>query len=179
MEDYSDFKEWMILENKKSVREFDKPLISDALGAFFTNQNELYDLTSINQALVDEITLEYILSYCDYGEGQGTFEIIGPMMSTHRYSTASSYISKSTNVQLKSLWNVLLSGRSILNDKPFITLDESQRMGFWTSGERAILLPMLQALNKLSPGLDGVEFAIMALLEIQNNQFELIIDIES
>ena len=83
--DYSDFRQWLLTENRNAIQEFNETLISDRLERFLIEHDSIKDFQIDRQEITDELTSEYLLTYCDYGPGKDKFEIVGPMMETWRY----------------------------------------------------------------------------------------------
>lgn len=174
LHDYINCRAWLLSTAREGLLEE----VSDEFLDFIKGNEVLPKLELMEQKVLDELTYEYLLSYCDYGEGQGSFDSVGPMMSTYRYNEASTYILKSTNEELKSLWSVLPYGRSLDGNRKFLLPNDNRKIGFWTNQEQKVLLSHLKVLSKYRPGLEGVELILSLLKEIADDKIEIIIDIE-
>ncbi len=179
-EDYSSFRDWMLAAYDTALKKFDEKLIPDDLKSFLQQNETLNEAKGHSPEILDALTFEYLLTYCDYGEGSPQFEIIGPMMNKGRYSTSTNWIESSDNSSLKALWAVLVHGRSVFQETFFIPY-KKEVIGFWTVQEQIILLSTLKNIkNKLSVEhpIDGIEYVIQVLEEIAIHKQEIVLNRE-
>ena len=176
--DYSDFRKWLLTENRNSIQEFNERLISNSLEGFLNEYDSLKDFQNIQQGIIDELTFEYLLTFCDYGPGKTKFEIVGPMMGTWRYEEFKKQIAKTDDLELKAICSILDNGKSLMNDNPFIPSEDNIKVGFWTIDEQRILEKKLKESKNHFERTEGFEYLISVLEETKDKNQELIIDIE-
>jgi len=172
-ENYPAFRQWILKEQADSLKKYKENLISDELKFFLQKHPVLPEIDLLSQKIADELSFEFLLSYCDYGAGRDIFELTGPMMSTWRYQTAFEIIEKKGDAELHSLWNYLKTGRSVQNGEAFMG-NGGEVIGFWTKPEMEILQEKLKKL----PLLPGIEFVLSVLEELKNNANELVFNVE-
>lgn len=166
--DYTDFRQWILTENRNSIQEFNERLISDRLEGFLNEKNSIIDFRNYRQEVIDELTFEYFLTFCDYGPGKDKFEIVGPMMGTWRYKEFKKQVSKTDDSELKAICSILDNGKSIMNDKPFIPSQENNKVGFWTMDEQRKLENKLKESKNLFENTEGFKYLISVLEETKN-----------
>ena len=176
--DYSDFRQWLLTENRNAIQEFNETLISDRLERFLIEHDSIKDFQIDRQEITDELTSEYLLTYCDYGPGKDKFEIVGPMMETWRYKQFKKQVLKTDDSELKDICSILDKGKSLMNDNPFISSDDENKVGFWTIKEQRRLKKKLNDSINLFDKTEGFDYLISVLEEIKDKNQELIIDIE-
>ncbi|MFK7756894.1 MAG: hypothetical protein AB8B53_08200 [Flavobacteriales bacterium] len=133
---------------------------------------------NLKQEILDELTFEYLLTYCGYEEGEDTFEIVGPMMNTKRYDSSSEYVASSSDFELKSIWSAFVDGRSTKNGKGFISPEVNHKIGFWSPQDQAVLLQKFTELRKTNLKIEGFEYVVSVLEEVKGRNLEIIIDSE-
>ena len=176
--DYADYRQWILTENKKSIQEFEEKLISHKIETFLRKNNTLNDFQNIGQEIIDELTIEYFLTYCDYGPGKDNFKIVGPMMGTWRYEKFKKQILKTDNSKLKTLCAILDNGKSLLNDKAFIPDTDNNKLGFWTISEQQELENILLEYKDAFDKTEGFKYLISLFEETKAKKQEIIIIIE-
>ncbi|MEY3422466.1 MAG: hypothetical protein RIR48_2783, partial [Bacteroidota bacterium] len=67
---------------------------------------------------------------------------------------------------------------SLINDNPFISSDDNNKVGFWTIDEQRNLENKLKESKSLFDKTEGFEYLISVLEETKEKNQELIIDIE-
>ena len=176
--DYTQFRDWALARNKQTLIAYNERFISVDF-ELVLQENRVCKIEEWNQQSVDNLVLEYLLTYCDYGPGQGKFELVGPTMYTHRYGKSDKLINDSSDKELIKLWNYLTKGRSIKNNDPFISPgNEGYVIGFWDSGERGFLSQRLSKLNKARKNNQGIEYVLSVIEELKNDHLDLILDVE-
>ena len=175
---YIKFRPWILIENRNSIDEFDERLITQNLEDFLNNNSSLGVIENISQKIIDELTLQYLQVYCDYGEGKNKFEIVGPMMSTWRYDSFKKQVSKSNDIGLIKICSVLDNGRSLIEGNPFSVDDVINVIGFWSANDQQQLYNKLILMKEKLKDNEGFEFLISVLEETKGRNLELIIDIE-
>lgn len=181
------------------MEHYEGRIISEQLEFFLLNHSNLGDLNDYTQGIVDELSFEFLFSYCDYGKGKDKFEIIEPLLYTKNYLPGFEWIKKTDDVELKKLWNYLEKGRSIQNDQPFIPIDDNfEVLGFWNKDEVQILKKRLEPLIEKARKSEwlipkmlkrmvgfsetdralGFELVLLVLNELEENKTEIIFDIE-
>ena len=143
------------------------------------NENDtLSDFQNIGQEIIDELTTEYLLTYCDFGTGKDKFEIVGPTVGTWRYEEFKKQVFKTNDSELKAICSILDNGKSIINDNPFIPSDDDSIVGVFTIEEQRRLEKKLKESINLFDKTEGFEYLISVLEETKNKNQELIILIE-
>lgn len=174
LENYSEFKKWILIENQNSLNEYNERIVSVEIQEFLESNAEL-DLQKPEQKLLDELLIEFLLVYCDYGKGTELVNLIGPLIKTHKYDKSFKIISKEKNRKLIEIWNILKVGRSLRNDKPSTNID-GDLIGFWKSNELKYLNENLKNIKRKYD--IGIECITQVLAEIGKGKEELIIVIE-
>ena len=179
-ENYPAYRSWMLKTHEDGLKEFNERLISPALENFLRKNTELLGLNMRSQPILDEMVFEFLWAYCDYGEGQGLYDFVGPLMNSYRYEGSTTFISELKNEKLTKLWYYLVEGRSYLNHQPFMYPDDDVAVGFWTKKEQLWLQEKLKSLVKnLKPAYaEGIELVLTALDDMRDVNAELILDVE-
>jgi hypothetical protein len=175
--DYPEFRTWTISANAQSVREYDERVVSVEL-EFLLKENNTAELKEWNQRIVDLMIYHYLLTYCDIGPGQGRFEIVGPMVSTKRYEKANWLISKTSDTELATIWSYLIHGRSIKDDRPFISPDKENLIGFWDLKDREFLDHKLARFDKGIGDIEGIKYVLSVIDEMRDDKRDLILNVE-
>lgn len=176
--DYPEFRQWILAEDRSSTQEYGERLLSDKLERYLIENDSLKNFENTQQEIIDELTAEYFLVFCDFGPGKDKFEIVGPMMSTRRYETFKSQVLKTEDTELKSICSILDNGRSLIQGQSFIPNNDNYKIVFWTVYERLKLERRLKESKKLFGHTEGFEYIISALEEIKYKDQELVISIE-
>lgn len=176
--DFSDFRMWLLTENRNSIQEFNERLISVRLERFLNENDSLKDFQNTRQEIIDELTTEYLLTFCDYGPGKDKFDIVGPIIGTWRYEEFKKQVLKTDDSELKYICSILDNGKSLMNDNPFIPSEDNIKVGFWTIDEQRILEKKLKESKNHFERTEGFEYLISVLEKTRDKNQELIIDIE-
>lgn len=171
VENYSNFKEWTLYQNKDSIEKYDEQIISNEIENFLESNNEL-DIQKPEQKLLDELLIEFLLVYCDYGKGSELVKLMGPLISTYKYEKSFKIIAEQKNKALSDIWSILKVGRSLRDDNEFTVID-GDLIGFWNKSE---LNYLRSELNEIENKNDiGIECINQVLTEIGENKSDLII----
>ena len=176
--DYSEFRQWLLTENRNTIQEFNERLISNRLEHFLNENDSLKDFQITEQEIIDELASAFLLTFCDYGPGKDKFEIVGPMMGTCRYEEFKKQVTKTDDSELKAICSILDNGKSLMNANPFISSDDNNKVGFWTTDEQRKLEKKLKESKSHFDKTEGFEYLISVLEETKDKNQELIIDIE-
>lgn len=139
---YVAFRKWYLEEDKTSKEEFNEPLGKELFLSFLHQNVKLPEIDTIVPVLCDELTIEF-LYYCDSGMGTGLVIPVGSSLHPRRYEKSTEWICQVNNKELEQFWNYLITGRSIIQDKPFNSLSAEIVVGFWTVLEQEKLYKLL------------------------------------
>ena len=171
IQNYFDFKKWILNHNKDSIEKYNEQIITDNVERFLESNNEL-DIQKLEQKLLDELLAEFLFVYCDYGKGSGLNKLIGPCISTYNYENSFKLIARQKDKVLTDIWSILKIGRSLKNDNHFTVIDVGV-IGFWNKSEMNYLK---NELNRIKDKDDiGIKCINQVLTEIGENKNELII----
>ncbi len=174
VENYFDFKQWTLCQNKNSIKEYNEQIISNEIENFLKS-NDVIDIEKTKQDLLDELLVEFLLTYCEHGNGSSLIKLIGPLISTYRYETSFKIIARQKNKTLFDIWKILKVGRSLKNDNDFTIID-GDVIGFWNKKEQDYIR---DELNKIEYKNDiGIKCIKQVLAEIGKNKKDLIILVE-
>lgn len=152
---FLDFREWLLLENKKSINEFNERIFSINIESLLVRNRDEITIKSIPQNLLDELITEYFTTYCDYGKGQVDMKLIDPLLSRHHYNNSFDIIEKTKDEKLIKFWNYLKVGRSFKDDKPFTEM-ESDLIGFWNITEMDYIKTKIKSINQYDVGIECI-----------------------
>ena len=169
---FAEFRAWVLNENQQSIDEYKERLISEKM-QIFLESNDVLCIENISQSLLDELTSEYLLTFCDHGDGASDFELIGPLIYRKRYVTSFIEIEKQQDKRLSIYWDYLKVGRSLREDHPFTAMDYNL-IGFWSPVEIKYIKQKLVNMSKDDVGIHAVS---NVLNEIGQNS-ELIFNLE-
>lgn len=172
---FADFRTWILTENELSLKDYNEQIIRDNIATFLVNmQNEkTISIQNTPQHIIDELICEYVLTYCDRGKGQTNLELIGPLISKHRYTTSFTLIENTKDTKLIALWNYLKVGRSLRQDSNFTDL-EFNKIGFWNKDEMTYIKQTIKAITTDDIGIS----CIASVLEEVGETAELLFNIE-
>jgi hypothetical protein len=178
VEDYSLFRANFLKLNSESIETYQDVLGNENLIRFLEQNNKLSDLNIISDQIVNEIVQEYFLSSIDnLIKFNSAFDIIGPCLNKINYTGSSLLINQTNNNRLITLWNYLISGRSIKQGATAISLSNDISLGFLSAKEQRELLQLLDAnFNIKKSGLDftGINAVRGVLNEMNEHSTELI-----
>jgi hypothetical protein len=75
--DYSLFRLWLLTRQKESRERGEWLIVNDKVESYLL-EKEIIDIETSGQATVDHLNSAYFEHFCDYGEGQDKFELVGP-----------------------------------------------------------------------------------------------------
>ena len=178
-DDYSNLRRWLLKTNEASVRDYNEQTTSTALEGFLIENESLLRLHEIDQVIVDELAILYLLDYCDYGNpGYEKFEIVGPMVATKKYNKLKDALIKSKDADLNRLGGYLKFGRSIKADEPFTSQIDDLKMAFWSFDERGVLHEKLSQSGSKIKSTEGYELLMSLFEEVASNSKEILVCIE-
>ena len=170
---FVEFKEWLLAENKKSINDFNERIISNEIQTFLEKSGDNINFKEISQELLDELTNEYLLTFCDYGKGKSNVNLIGPLISRHKYNNSFDIIKDTKDEKLIEFWNYLKLGRSLKNDKEFRTT-ETDLIGFWHKNEIDYIRSKIKSISVDDIGIECISDVLSEIDE----KTELIFNIE-
>lgn len=178
-EDYSSLRKWLLKTNEASVRDYNERTTSTALEGFLIENESLLRLHEIDQVIVDELAILYLLDYCDFGNpGHVKFEIVGPMVATKKYDKLRDAFIKSKDGVLSRLGGYLKFGRSIKADEPFTAQIDDLKLAFWSFEERVAFQDKLCQSGSKPKSTDGYELLMSLFEEVASNSKEILVCIE-
>ncbi len=171
---FSDFKTWLLKENNKCIIEYNERIISVTIETFLINSSNTININHLPKELIDELIIEYLLTYCDHGKGKVNINLIGPLISRHKYNNSFNIIKKTKDEKLIRFWNYLKVGRSLKDDKDFTEI-ESDLIGFWTKSEIIYIKEKIRNLDQSDVGIE----CISEVLNEIDEKSELIFNLET
>ncbi|MEM6842128.1 MAG: hypothetical protein AAF944_11015 [Bacteroidota bacterium] len=148
--DFADFRKWFLKTNRESIEEYNESIGSAHFINTLEKTESFNQLWEGGQQKVDELVLEFLGTYCDWGEGRKLIRPIGPDFSTWRYSASDKLIQKHMDEDSRRLWGYLFTGRSLIDDNKFIPDEDRFRIGYWKPQESShFLLAIRNTLGSL------------------------------
>jgi hypothetical protein len=119
------------------MEEFNEPFGNKELKYYFKLSTDFKsDFDNLDNILIDELTSEFIGSYCDLvGQNSNLLEFFGPTMNKWRYEQSSRMVLATKDVEFIRLWNYIIKGRSLKNGAEFNSYTNDYRTGFLTANE--------------------------------------------
>lgn len=170
---FSEFKDWILEENKKPINDYKERIISKEIQSFLEQSGDNINVKNTSQELLDELTNEYLLTFCDYGKGKLNIKLIGPLISRHKYDTSFNIIKETNDKKLIEFWNFLKVGRSLKDDKEFTKM-ESDLIGFWKKNEMDYIRQKIKSIDVDDIGIECISDVLAEIDE----KTELIFNIE-
>ena len=90
---FSEFKHWLLVENKESIDEFNERIISEEIESYLKHNGEVIELEKVPKRILDVLIYQYLLAFCDHGIGKININLIGPLIKRHRYNNSFRIIS--------------------------------------------------------------------------------------
>ena len=123
---YTDLRDYCFKENADYFERYDdeESYYSKETLQFLENTPKITTIENIEQGILDELISELMDSYQlenhkDYFDEN--CDLIGPCMSKSQYKKSTNLINQVMDSETKRLWNYLVLGRSLLDDKVFKT----------------------------------------------------------
>jgi hypothetical protein len=140
-ENFSAFRQWYLETEKSSMDEFGEPFGNEMLIAYLKENPDFeIDFSRLNKKLIDELTAEFIGSYCDLTDTEGTIlELFGPAYNKWRYNSGTEMVLKTKDADFIRLWNFVIKGRSLSDGQDFDSFTNDYKIGFLTFSEQRVL----------------------------------------
>jgi hypothetical protein len=187
---FSAFKEWYLEMDNSSMEEFDEPFGNETLIIHLKQSPDLKtDFPNLDKKLVDELTSEFIGSYCDLTDRENKIlELFGPSINTRRYLESDEMILKTNDEVLIRLWNFIIKGRSLSDNGYFHSFTNDYKIGFLTYDEQRILktkienhfgnIELIRQISGPYAEIVGLECVLQVLNEMTADNKDLITAIE-
>lgn len=170
---YTAFRIWCLQEYEES-KDWNENSMSESLFKFLWD-NKTVDLTVLDQTECDTIIEIFTGDYCNFSSELSFTETFDPYLKIYHYHECTPFLKKHIPPLTLQLWRYLLEGRSILNNKPFISTCPVYRVGFLTLEEREHLYKALRIhLAIYSKKMDGVDYVCQALEQMKDNPADMI-----
>ena len=187
-DNYPSFRQWYLETDHSSVEEFHEPFGNENLKNYL-KQNTAFKLNfdNLEKNLIDELTAEFIGSYCDLTDRDNhLFRLFGPAMNKWRYAESSEMVLATKDEDLIRLCNYIIKGRSLKDNTDFDSYTNDYKIGFLAFTEYMLLKEKIETYfgnidtikKKSNPGSSGLEFVSQAIDEIADSKNELITGIE-
>lgn len=182
-DNFSKFREWYLETNRLSLEEFNERFGDERIIQYLRKETELgSDFDNLDKEVIDEVTSEFIGSYCDLTQN-GFFDFFGPTMSTWRYNESHNMVIKTKDKEFIELWTFLIKGRSIKDNQKFEGLINDYKIGFLTKRETDVLKAKIlynfeNSLSRNNSNTDGLRYVLDAIGGLNDNNLELITGIE-
>lgn len=140
-ENFSSFRRWYLDTDNSSMEEFNEPFGHQKLKIYFSQNTDFKtDFDNLHKNLIDELTSEFIGSYCDWKvRDSNLLEFIGPTMSKWRYYPSNEMVSATKDKDFIRLWNYILKGRSLKDNAEFDSFNNDYKVGFLMFNEHRLL----------------------------------------
>jgi hypothetical protein len=169
----NEFKEWYLniyLENEEK----DNYVLYKHLNKIIDLNNEFNEM---EQELIDEITAEFIGTFLDI-EQQNYIELVFPFVNKIYYIKNTEDILKTEDSDFIKLWDIIIKGRSIKNNKFFDGYTNNYKIGFLSKSEYLDIKEKIEKhfTNKIKK--DNGFGLVLQAIENMNLCKEMIITIE-
>lgn len=146
-ENFSSFRQWYLEMDKSSMADFKEPFGNEKVKNYFNlNPNFETDFEKLDKKLVDELTSEFIGSYCDLTDRDSKLlELFGPTMNKWRYVKSGEIILLTKDEDFIRLWNYVIKGRSLKDNAQFDSYTNDYKIGFLTFGEHRLLKEKIES----------------------------------
>lgn len=140
-ENFSSFRQWYLDTDKSSMEEFNEPFGNEKLKSYFKQNTDFKtDFDNLDKNLIDELTSEFIGSYCDLTDRDSNLlEFFGPTMSKWHYDPSNEMVSATKDKDFIRLWNYIVKGRSLKDNAEFDSYTNEYKIGFLTFNEHRLL----------------------------------------
>lgn len=140
-ENFSSFRQWYLDTDKSSMEEFNEPFGNEKLKSYFKQNTDFKtDFDNLDKNLIDELTSEFIGSYCDLTDRDSNLlEFFGPTMSKWRYDPSNEMVSATKDKDFIRLWNYIVKDRSLKDNAEFDSYTNEYKIGFLTFNEHRLL----------------------------------------
>jgi hypothetical protein len=134
IENYVNYRNWYLEEEKLSLDEYDENFGEENLKLFFRENPILKNnLENLNITLVNQLTSEFVNPFCDLTHKENNIlNHCGPSMYTRGYFKSSELVYKTKDNEFIELWNYLINGRSLIDNKEFIDYSKDFKIGYLT-----------------------------------------------
>lgn len=182
------FRQWYLDTAQSSVEEFNEPFGNENLKNYLKQNTDFKTgFDNLEKNLVDELTAEFIGSYCDLiDRDNNLLMLFGPAMNKWRYAESSEMVLATKDEDFIRLWNYIIKGRSLKDNADFDSYTNDYKIGFLSFTEYMILKEKIETYfgnievikKKSNPESSGLEFVLQVLDEIADSRNELITGIE-
>lgn len=140
-ENFSSFRQWYLDTDNSSIEELNEPFRNEKLKLYF-KQNTDYktDFDNLDKNLIDELTSEFIGSYCDLTDrNSNLLEPFGPTMNKWRYNQSNEMVSATKDEDFIRLWSFVIKGRSLKDNCDFNSFTNDYKIGILDRQEYLLL----------------------------------------
>ena len=174
---YTAFRTWFLDAHEDSIEEYNEALGTDLLIDFLEENEAIDRLEEIDQNILDELSSEFIASYCDYGGGTKLLKLLNPWMSKERYEESTRLVRNKLDLESVRIWNYLINGRSLKNDNEFIAKNAGYQVAYWKPEEWTHLEKSIRRKFGGNPAFSGIEYVIQMIESLPNRYVDVIIGI--
>lgn len=140
-ENFPSFRKWYLDANQSSIEEFNESFGNEYLISYLEQGGDLLtDFDKLDKKLIDELTSEFVGSFCDLTDPEGKkLTFFGPSMNKWRYDKSDAMVAATRDQAFIRLWNFLIKGRSLKDDGEFNSYTNDYTIGFLTFAEHRYL----------------------------------------
>ena len=140
-ENFSSFRQWYLETDNSSIEEFNEPLGNEKLKLYFKQKTDFKtDFDKLDKNLIDELTSEFIGSYCDLtNRNSNLLELFGPTMNKWRYNQSNEMVSATKDEDFIRLWSFAINGRSLKDNYDSNSFTNDYKIGFLDRQEYLLL----------------------------------------
>lgn len=133
------FRQWYLDMAASSMEE----PFSNAEFHHYLQKNSIlkFDSATLDKRTLDELTSEFVGSYCDLTDDRGEIlELFGSCCNKWRYEKSTAMVVQTADRVFINLWNyIIVQGRSLYDNRTFEGLTDDMKIGFLTYNERRTL----------------------------------------
>jgi hypothetical protein len=182
IENYSVFKDWYL-----NVYLSDEEKNNYILYKYLIKNINLKDnFKNLKHKLINEILADFVGCYCNTTEiinkQDRYLELILPFVNKWNYNDSTKEVYKIKDKQFINLWNIIINGRSLKDDKKFESYTNEFKVGYLSRNEYDILKEKIEHNFKNieinNKETFGISCALQAINEMGNYNKEMVITIE-
>lgn len=139
-DNFFEFRQWYLDYDKSSLEKYNEPFGSEYLKKYLKNSTDFRtDFEQLDKKLIDELTSEFISSYCDITDCKDIFYHFGPNCNKWHYDGSTELITQTGNEDFIRLWDYSIKGRSLKDLGKFESHSNEYSVGFLTFEEHSQL----------------------------------------
>lgn len=189
LENFSLYRSWYLEMNRDSMEEFDELFGNEELRVYFRQHTDIGDdFQALDRMLIDELTAEFICSYCFLRDYNSYFlQFFGPNVGKINYDSSTEMVIATKDETFIQLWNYLIKGRSLWDGRAdFKSYTNEEKIGFLNRSELGQLkqkietyFGTLEDIRQKASQSSGFGYVLSALSELDEYNVEIITVIDN